>query len=84
MSLIESKSGERGIFNRMAAKKQVEKLGDRRDPNYSFGTNPCSEIILRDAEFCNLTEVVIRPDDKPDTLKEKVRLQRYLEHGKQH
>ena len=53
MSLIESKSGERGIFNRMAAKKQVEKLGDRRDPNYSFGTNPCSEIILRDAEFCN-------------------------------
>ena len=74
MSLIESKSGERGIFNRMAAKKQVEKLGDRRDPNYSFGTNPCSEIILRDAEFCNLTEVVIRPDDKPDTLNEKVRL----------
>jgi len=74
MSLIESKSGERGIFNRMAAKKQVEKLGDRRDPNYSFGTNPCSEIILRDAEFCNLTEVVIRPEDKPDTLKEKVRL----------
>jgi ribonucleoside-diphosphate reductase alpha chain len=74
MSLIESKSGERGIFNRMAAKKQVEKLGDRRDPNYSFGTNPCSEIILRDAEFCNLTEVVIRPDDKPESLKEKVRL----------
>ena len=74
MSLIESKSGERGIFNGMAAKKQVEKLGDRRDPNYSFGTNPCSEIILRDAEFCNLTEVVIRPEDKPDTLKEKVRL----------
>ena len=74
MSLIESKSGERGIFNRMAAKKQVEKLGDRRDPNYSFGTNPCSEIILRDAEFCNLTEVVIRPEDTPATLAEKVRL----------
>ena len=74
MSLIESKSGERGIFNRMAAKKQVEKLGDRRCPDYNFGTNPCSEIILRDKEFCNLTEVVIRPDDTPDTLKEKVRL----------
>ena len=74
MSLIESKSGERGIFNRMAAKKQVEKLGDRRDPNHNFGTNPCSEIILRDAEFCNLTEIVIRPQDTPETLKEKVRL----------
>ena len=74
MSLIESKSGERGIFNRVAAKKQVEKLGDRRDNNYNFGTNPCSEIILRDKEFCNLTEVVIRPEDTPDTLKEKVRL----------
>ena len=74
MSLIESKSGERGIFNRIAAKKQVEKLGDRRDSSYNFGTNPCSEIILRDAEFCNLTEVVIRPEDTPTTLKEKVRL----------
>ena len=74
MSLIESKSGERGIFNRAAAKKQVEKLGERRDINHSFGTNPCSEIILRDKEFCNLTEVVIRPDDTPETLKEKVRL----------
>ena len=74
MSLIESKSGERGIFNRNAAKKQVEKLGDRRNPDYNFGTNPCSEIILRDKEFCNLTEVIIRPNDTPDTLKEKVRL----------
>ena len=74
MSLIESKSGERGIFNRNAAKKQVERLGDRRNPDYNFGTNPCSEIILRDKEFCNLTEVIIRPNDTPDTLKEKVRL----------
>tara|TARA_Y100001936_G_scaffold253911_1_gene322248 strand:+ start:4003 stop:5904 length:1902 start_codon:yes stop_codon:yes gene_type:complete len=74
MSLIESKSGERGIFNRSAAKKQVEKLGDRRDINYNFGTNPCSEIILRDKEFCNLTEVVIRPNDDPASLLEKVRL----------
>ena len=74
MALIESKSGERGIFNRVAAKKQVEKLGDRRDSNYNFGTNPCSEIILRDKEFCNLTEVVVRPEDTPATLAEKVRL----------
>ena len=74
MALIESKSGERGIFNRVAAKKQVEKLGDRRDTNYNFGTNPCSEIILRDKEFCNLTEVVVRPKDDPKGLKEKVRL----------
>ncbi len=74
MSLIASKSGERGIFNRQAAKKQVEKLGDRRDSNHNFGTNPCSEIILRDKEFCNLTEVVVRPEDTPKTLSEKVRL----------
>ena len=74
MALIESKSGERGIFNRVAAKKQVEKLGDRRDNNYNFGTNPCSEIIFRDKEFCNLTEVVVRPKDDPKGLKEKVRL----------
>ena len=74
MALIESKSGERGIFNRVAAKKQVEKLGDRRDNNYNFGTNPCSEIILRDKEFCNLTEVVVRPKDDPKGLKKKVRL----------
>jgi len=73
-ALIASKSGERGIFNRKAAKKQVEKLGDRRDASYNFGTNPCSEIILRDKEFCNLTEVVVRPNDTPETLKEKVRL----------
>jgi ribonucleoside-diphosphate reductase alpha chain len=46
----------------------------KENPNYSFGTNPCSEIILRDAEFCNLTEVVIRPDDKPESLRRKVRL----------
>ena len=74
VSLYTSKSGERGIFNREAAKKTVEKLGDRRDLDYDFGTNPCSEIILRDREFCNLTEVVIRKNDTPETLKEKVRL----------
>jgi ribonucleoside-triphosphate reductase len=74
VSLYKSKSGERGIFNRDAAKKTVAKLGDRRDPNYDFGTNPCSEIILRDCEFCNLTEVVVRADDTAESLKRKVRL----------
>ena len=71
--LVESKSGERGIFNRVASKKQVEKYG-RRDPNFEFGTNPCSEIILRPNQFCNLTEVVIRADDTKETLKHKVKL----------
>jgi len=70
-SLYESKSGERGIFNRLAAKTQAAKNG-RRDPDYNFGTNPCSEIILRSEEFCNLSEVVIRSNDTLDTLKEKV------------
>jgi len=74
VSLYKSKSGERGIFNRDAAKKTVEKLSDRRDPNYDFGCNPCSEILLRDREFCNLTEVVVRKEDTVETLKEKVRL----------
>jgi len=72
LSLYESHSGERGIFSRTASKKQAEKFG-RRDPNYDFGTNPCSEIILRNREFCNLTEVVVRDTDTEETLKEKVR-----------
>ena len=70
-SLYESKSGERGIFNRRAAKEQAGK-NERRDPNHNFGTNPCSEIILRSEEFCNLSEVVIRPNDTFETLKDKV------------
>jgi ribonucleoside-diphosphate reductase alpha chain len=74
VSLYKSKSGERGLFNREACQKTVEKLGDRRDATYEFGTNPCSEIILRDKEFCNLSEVIVRADDTPDTLKRKVRL----------
>ena len=74
LSLYNSKSGERGIFNRDAAKRTVAKLGDRRDSNYEFGTNPCSEIILRDREFCNLSEVVVRREDTPETLKRKVKL----------
>jgi len=72
-SLVESKSGERGIFNRLSAKEQAKKFG-RRDANHEFGTNPCSEIILRPYQFCNLTEVVIREKDKFEDLKRKVRL----------
>ena len=73
LALVESKSGERGIFNREASKKQAEKFG-RRDPNYEFGTNPCSEIILRPYQFCNLTEVVVRATDNVDDLERKVKL----------
>jgi len=73
LSLVESKSGERGVFNRQASKKQAEKYG-RRDPNHDFGTNPCSEIILRSGQVCNLTEVVVRATDTLETLAEKVRL----------
>jgi ribonucleoside-diphosphate reductase alpha chain len=72
-SLIRSKSGERGFFNRIASQKQAAKNG-RRDATISFGTNPCSEIILRPRQFCNLSEVVVRPTDTMDDLKEKVRL----------
>ena len=72
-ALVESKSGERGIFNREASKKQAEKYG-RRDPNYEFGTNPCSEIILRPYQFCNLTEVVVRATDTYEDLKRKVKV----------
>jgi ribonucleoside-triphosphate reductase (thioredoxin) len=73
MALVESGSGERGIFNRQASKKQAAKNG-RRDPDQEFGTNPCSEIILRPYQFCNLTEVVVRATDTIETLSEKVRL----------
>jgi ribonucleoside-diphosphate reductase alpha chain len=72
-ALVESKSGERGVFNRQASKVQAAKNG-RRDPNYEFGTNPCSEIILRPNQFCNLTEVVVRATDTVEDLERKVRL----------
>jgi ribonucleoside-triphosphate reductase len=74
VSLYKSKSGERGIFNREAAKKTIAKLGDRRDPNHEWGTNPCSEILLRDKEFCNLTEVVVRANDTQDDIARKIRI----------
>jgi ribonucleoside-diphosphate reductase alpha chain len=72
-ALVESKSGERGVFNREASKKQAAKYG-RRDSDYDFGTNPCSEIILRPYQFCNLTECVVRATDTIDDLERKVRL----------
>ena len=72
-ALYESKAGERGIFNRESAVKMAERNG-RRDTNYEFGTNPCSEIHLRDREFCNLSEVVVRVTDTVETLKKKARL----------
>ena len=73
LALYESKSGERGIFNRQAAKKQAS-LNGRRDHEQDFGCNPCSEIILRPYQFCNLSEVVVRASDTQQTLTEKVRL----------
>jgi len=72
-SLYESKSGERGIFNRISAKKQAESTG-RRDPNHEWGTNPCGEIILRPFGFCNLSEVIVRSGDSFADLERKVRL----------
>lgn len=72
-ALYESKSGERGVFNRVAAKKQAVSSG-RRDPDFDFGTNPCGEILLRPNGFCNLSEVVARPEDTLEDLKRKVRI----------
>lgn len=73
LALYESKSGERGIFNREAAQKIAAKNG-RRDSERDFGTNPCSEIILRPYQFCNLSTVVVRADDTAETLQKKAGL----------
>ena len=73
-ALYNSKSGERGIFNRASANQMAEKNGRRTIEGHQFGTNPCSEIILRDREFCNLSEVVVRPTDTRESLLNKVRL----------
>ena len=73
LSLYESKSGERGIFNRVSAQKKAASNG-RRDGNIDFGTNPCCEIILRPYQFCNLSEVICRAEDTLSSLKEKIRL----------
>ena len=78
LSLYDSKSGERGIYNSMSARRQVESLNNeeeiRREPRDDFGTNPCSEIILRSREFCNLSEVVVRGRDTAESLRKKVRI----------
>ena len=84
LSLYDSKSGERGVYNGVSAKKQVALLNERekdgnggyvkrREPRDDFGTNPCSEIILRSREFCNLSECVVRRHDDVESLKKKVR-----------
>lgn len=80
LSLVKSKSGERGIFNRQAAQSQASRWG-RRDPTLSYGCNPCSEILLRDKQFCNLTEVVIRATDTFQDLQRKVELATILDWG---
>lgn len=72
-ALYDSKSGERGFFSRYACQAIAERNG-RRDSTFDFGTNPCSEIILRPFQFCNLTEVVVRSGDDLESLKRKVRL----------
>ena len=72
-ALYESKSGERGIFNRQAAQQQAAKYG-RRDSDIDYGTNPCCEIILRPKQFCNLSEVVVKAEDTAETLQKKVEL----------
>ena len=73
MALYGSKSGERGIFNRVAAKKKVAENG-RRVLGYDLGSNPCNEILLRSAGLCNLSEIIVRPDDTLDDLKEKAKI----------
>ena len=73
LALYDSKSGERGMFNREAADKQVARNG-RRETGHMWGTNPCSEIVLRPYQFCNLSEIVVRENDSLDELKDKVRL----------
>jgi ribonucleoside-triphosphate reductase (thioredoxin) len=72
-SIYESHSGERGIFNRDASQKQAAKNG-RRDSTYEFGTNPCSEIILRPYQFCNLSSCIVRSTDTMDSLERKIKL----------
>jgi len=72
-NLYRSKSGERGIFSRMAAQKKASE-NDRRDGSKVSGTNPCGEIILRSRQTCNLTEVVIKPDDDFESLKRKIQI----------
>lgn len=80
-ALVESRSGERGIFNRQGAIAQVKRNQRRKTEGFSVGTNPCGEILLRGnaggaggGEFCNLSEIVIRPEDNLNALKKKARI----------
>lgn len=73
LSLYQSKSGERGIFNRQGVQKKIKKAG-LRDPEAQYGTNPCGEISLKPCSFCNLSTVIVRADDTFETLKEKVEI----------
>ena len=68
------KSGERGMFNREAAKKHIANLETNRDVDHDFFCNPCSEILLRSAQFCNLSEIVVRADDTVASLKRKTEI----------
>ena len=72
LSLYDSQSGERGVFNRQAAQAKAASVG--RDADHEFGTNPCGEILLRSRQFCNLSEVVVRKDDSLDSILDKIRL----------
>jgi len=72
INLMTSGTGERGIFNREGAKKKIAEIG-RRDPDWDFGLNPCAEIFLRSKQFCNLSEVIVRPQDTLNSLQEKVK-----------
>ena len=72
-ALYESKSGERGIFNRFGARARA-RTGGRRDPSFEFGTNPCGEIVLRPKQFCNLSEVVVRASDGEGDIERKVKI----------
>lgn len=72
-ALYDSKSGERGLFSRYACQAIANRNG-RRDASFEFGTNPCSEIILRPYQFCNLTEVIVRSTDTKESLARKVRI----------
>jgi len=73
LDIYNSHSGERGIFNREASQKQAAKWG-RRDYDVDYGTNPCSEIILKPYQFCNLSTVVVQAEDTLEDLKRKIRM----------
>ena len=76
LSLAKSGTGERGIFNRAGLKKQMPQRRWKKFKKYlqTSGTNPCGEITLRDKQFCNLTEIVARPEDTEESLLKKAEI----------